>query len=374
MLIIAVILFLTALLGTMICIRSVISVAREKHLFDEPSEERKIHIYKTPNLGGVGIYCAFLFSIALVIPTTTNLISTNPILVPYFNSFVAASLIIFAIGLKDDLVGLGPTKKFLAQIAAAGIITFLGDIRFTSFHGLFGIGEISYPLSILITVLINIFIYNAINLIDGIDGLAGCLGLLASITYAICFYLSGNMGDCLLAIAFSGTLIGFLYYNISPAKTFMGDTGSLFIGFMLSLFLVRFVETNKINTGLFRAAPAVALSTIIIPVVDTVRVFMFRIIRGRSPFVADSNHLHHRFINMGFSHMQTTLILVGASAVFIVVAFLLQGIGNAQLISFLVFLAIMINFFFWNLSKKEKIQAEILPIQEQADFKIENKG
>jgi UDP-GlcNAc:undecaprenyl-phosphate GlcNAc-1-phosphate transferase len=108
MLIIAVILFLTALLGTMICIRSVIAVAREKHLFDEPSEERKIHIYKTPNLGGVGIYCAFLFAIALVMPTGT---------LPYFNSFVAASLIIFAIGLKDDLVGLGPTKKFLAQIA-----------------------------------------------------------------------------------------------------------------------------------------------------------------------------------------------------------------------------------------------------------------
>ncbi|MCW3116473.1 MAG: UDP-N-acetylmuramyl pentapeptide phosphotransferase/UDP-N-acetylglucosamine-phosphate transferase [Chitinophagaceae bacterium] len=116
MLITAIILFLSALLGTMICIRSVIVVAREKHLFDEPSEERKIHIYKTPNLGGVGIYCAFLFAVALVIPTG---------ILPYFNSFVAASLIIFAIGLKDDLVGLGPTKKFLAQIAAAGIIAFL---------------------------------------------------------------------------------------------------------------------------------------------------------------------------------------------------------------------------------------------------------
>ncbi len=355
MLVIAVIVFVISLLGTMICIRSVIAVAREKHLFDEPSEERKIHIYKTPNLGGVGMYCAFLFAAALVIPTN---------LVPYFNSFVAASLIIFAIGLKDDLVGLGPTKKFLAQIAAAGIIAFLGDIRFTSFHGLFGVGEISYPLSILITVLINIFIYNALNLIDGIDGLAGCLGLLASMTYAVCFYLTGNWGDCMLAIAFSGTLIGFLYYNISPAKTFMGDTGSLFIGFMLSIFCVRFVEQNRLSTSLFKAAPAIALSIIIIPVVDTVRVFMFRIIRGRSPFVADSNHLHHRFINMGFTHMQTTLILLGTSGLFIAAALLLQGIGNAQLISFLIFLAIMINFFFWNLSRKEKKQADVLPIQE----------
>lgn len=359
MLIIAIILFLTALLGTMICIRSVISVAREKHLFDEPSEERKIHIYKTPNLGGVGIYCAFLFAIALVIPTN---------ILPYFNSFVAASLIIFAIGLKDDLVGLGPTKKFLAQIAAAGIIAFLGDIRFTSFHGLFGIGEISYPLSILITILINIFIYNAINLIDGIDGLAGCLGLLASITFAICFYLMGSQGDCLLAIAFSGSLIGFLYYNITPAKTFMGDTGSLFIGFMLAVFLVRFVELNKVHNSFFIAAPAIALATIIIPVVDTVRVFMFRVLRGRSPFVADSNHLHHRFINMGFTHIQTTLILVTTNGLFIAAAYLLQSIGNAQLISFLIFLAIMINFLFWNLSKNEKKQAEVLSIQEKIDI------
>jgi UDP-GlcNAc:undecaprenyl-phosphate GlcNAc-1-phosphate transferase len=352
---IAIILFFTALLGTMICIRSVIAVAREKHLFDEPSEERKIHIYKTPNLGGVGIYCSFLFAIALVVPTGV---------LPYFNSIVAASLIIFAIGLKDDLVGLGPTKKFLAQIAAAGIMAFLGDIRYTSFHGLFGVGEISYPLSILITILINIFIYNAINLIDGIDGLASSLGLLGSITFAVCFYLTNNTGDFLIAVALSGSLFGFLYYNITPAKTFMGDTGSLFIGFMLSLFCVRFVEANKVPGSLFTTAPAIALSIIIIPVVDTVRVFMFRVLRGRSPFLADSNHLHHRFINMGFTHMQTTSILVATNAVFIAVAFLLSNIGNAQLISFMIFLAIMINFLFWNLSKSEKKQAEVLPIKE----------
>lgn len=366
MLIIAIILFLTALLGTMICIRSVIAVAREKHLFDEPSEERKIHIYKTPNLGGVGIYCAFLFAITLVIPSNT---------LSFLNSFIAASLIIFAIGLKDDLVGLGPTKKFLAQIAAAGIIAFLGDIRFTSFHGLFGVGDISYPLSILITILINIFIYNAINLIDGIDGLAGSLGLLGSITFAVCFYLAGSTGDCLLAIAFAGSLIGFLYYNITPAKTFMGDTGSLFIGFMLSLFCVRFVELNKSPVALFTAAPAIALAIIIIPVVDTVRVFMFRVLRGRSPFVADSNHLHHRFINMGFSHLLTTAILVATNAIFIAAALLLQSIGNAQLISFLIFLAIMINFLFWNLSKKEeKSQAEVLPLHEtKAEVNLDKK-
>lgn len=375
MLIVSTILFLTALLGTMICIRSVIIVAREKHLFDEPSEERKIHIYKTPNLGGVGIYCAFLFAVALMIPTSGALLGPQTVtFLPYFNSFVSASLIIFAIGLKDDLVGLGPTKKFLAQIAAAGIMAIVGDVRFTSIHGLFGVGDISYPLSILLTTLINIFIYNAFNLIDGIDGLAGSIGLIASVTFAVVFYLMGSPGDCLLAIGLSGALIGFLYYNISPAKTFMGDTGSLFIGFMLSLFVVRFIELNKVPGSYFKAAPAIALSIILIPVVDTVRVFMFRVLRGRSPFVADSNHLHHRFINMGFSHMQTTCIICAANVLFIAAGFLFESIGNAQLISFLVFLAIMINFLFWNISKKEKQQAEVLPIHDEKEIPFKKKG
>ena len=367
MLITASILFLTTLIGTMVCIRSAIAVARTKHLFDEPIEERKIHIYKTPNLGGVGIYFSLLFSVALVLPQNS---------LPYFNSFVAAGLIIFAIGLKDDLVGLSPTKKFLAQIAAAAILTFLGDIRLASFNGLFGIGEISYPLSVLLTILINIFIYNAINLIDGIDGLAGSIGLLASATFAVCFYLIGDMGDCLLAIGFSGTLIGFLYYNISPAKTFMGDTGSLFTGFMLAIFCIRFIEINAVPSGLhlFKAAPAIAFATIIIPVVDTVRVFMFRVLSGRSPFVADNNHLHHRFINMGFTHMQTTSILLGGSALFIAASLLLQSIGTAQLISFLLFLAIIINFFFWNLSRKEKSEAEVVSLRSKEDVLIEKEG
>lgn len=366
MLIVSTILFLTALLGTMICIRSVIIVAREKHLFDEPSEERKIHIYKTPNLGGVGIYCAFLFAVALMIPTSGVLLGPQTVsFLPYFNSFIAASLIIFAIGLKDDLVGLGPTKKFLAQIAAAAIMAIVGDVRFTSIHGLFGVGDISYPLSILLTTLINIFIYNAFNLIDGIDGLAGSIGLIASATFAVVFYLMGSPGDCLLAIGLSGALIGFLYYNVSPAKTFMGDTGSLFIGFMLSLFVVRFIELNKLPGGYFKAAPAIALSIILIPVVDTVRVFMFRVLRGRSPFVADSNHLHHRFINMGFTHMQTTCIIVLTNIIFISAALVFQNIGNAQLISFLVLFSVITNFFFWNLSKSERKNANVLPIDEK---------
>jgi UDP-GlcNAc:undecaprenyl-phosphate GlcNAc-1-phosphate transferase len=134
---------------------------------------------------------------------------------------------------------------------------------------------------------------------------------------------------------------------------------------LLSFFCIRFVELNKAPVPFFKAAPAIAFATIIIPVVDTVRVFMFRILRGRSPFVADNNHLHHRFLVMGFSHMQTTAILLAGNALFIAAGFLLQSIGNGQLISFLLFLSIMINFFFWNLNRREKQLAEIKSFQEE---------
>jgi UDP-GlcNAc:undecaprenyl-phosphate GlcNAc-1-phosphate transferase len=147
---------------------------------------------------------------------------------------------------------------------------------------------------------------------------------------------------------------------------------------MLSIFCIRFVELNvsgNESTALFKASPAIAFATIIIPVVDTVRVFMLRVLRGRSPFVADNNHLHHRFLAMGFIHIQTTMILVAGNGLFIACSFLLQGIGTAQLISFLLFLAIMINFFFWNLSRKEKKQADVLPLKEKtADITMEKNG
>eukprot|EP00611_Tribonema_gayanum_P027673 TRINITY_DN6913_c0_g2_i2.p1 TRINITY_DN6913_c0_g2~~TRINITY_DN6913_c0_g2_i2.p1 ORF type:complete len:370 (-),score=-64.98 TRINITY_DN6913_c0_g2_i2:317-1426(-) len=361
---IALVLFLISLLGTLITIRSIISIARSKHLFDEPSEVRKIHISRTPNLGGVGMYCTFIFSVALIIPNN---------LVQYFNSFIAGSMIIFSIGLKDDLIGLGATKKFIAQIFAALIMAYIGDVRISSLHGIFGIYEIAYPLSILLTVFINIFIYNSFNLIDGVDGLAGSLGLVGSLTFAICFYLTGAMGDFLLCIGFAAVLIGFLYYNISPAKTFMGDTGSLFTGFMLALFSIRFIEVApKSGNNFFFAPIGISLAILIIPIFDTIRVFIFRIIRGKSPFLADSNHLHHRFLHMGFTHIQTTLIISGTTLCFIVCSFLFQKIGNTQSLIFLIILSIMVYFFFWAMVKREKKQTKIRGFKDESIIRIDD--
>lgn len=341
-------LFLFGLIGTFITIKAVIIVSKEKHLFDDPSEDRKIHKTRIPNLGGVAMYCTFIFSVSVFLPTG---------LLTYYNSFVASSMILFAIGLKDDLIGVSPEKKFVAQIFAALILSYIGDVRFTNLYGLFSFSVLSFPLSIILTILFYIFIYNAINLIDGIDGLAGMLGVIGSITYCILFWLVGSPGDFILAFGFLSILLGFLYFNITPAKVFMGDTGSLFTGFMLALFSVRFLELHhSLKTPIFISSPAIVFSIILIPVFDTSRVFLLRIISGKSPFVADKNHLHHRLLRMGFTHLQSTLIMSSTSIVFILAASLLQFIGNSQLIVFLILLAILLNLFFWSLSRRVEIR------------------
>lgn len=353
--------FVSTAVGTGVIIKAVIKVSLLKHLFDEPTEDRKIHISRVPNLGGIGMYAAFLFAVCVFIPQGQ---------LDYLRYLIAASLILVAIGLKDDLVGLSPTKKLVAQIASAIIMAQLTNIRITSFYGFMGIYELAFPVSVLVTVLVSIFIYNAMNLIDGIDGLAGGIGFLASGTYAFFFYQMGNIGDCLMAVAFCGSLLGFLYFNISPAKIFMGDTGSLLIGFMLAIFSIRFIELNKFDAILNRtpfmaAAPAISISILIIPIFDTLRVFILRILRGRSPFAADKNHLHHRFLEMKFTHLQTTFVLICTNVLFIGLSIVLQDIGNAQLVTFVLLLAVLVNTLFWNLSKKQTPENSTTKVNEE---------
>lgn len=318
----------------------IMDIARLKRLFDEPLEYRKIHFTKTPNLGGIAIYTALLLGAAILI---------KPAQLSYFNVFVAASFIIAIVGIKDDLVGISPAKKFIAQITAATIMAYLGDVRITNFYGFLGVHQPAMPLSIVITVLVIVFICNALNLIDGIDGLAGGIGLVASITYAVCFYKMDSMGECMLSVGVAGALIGFLRYNVSPpVKIFMGDCGSLLIGFVLAVISIRFIELNKLSLAnqhpLFSASPAIAIGILIIPFYDALRVFFLRIMLGRSPFSADKNHLHHRLVvYLRLTHIQASLVLVSVNILFIASAFSFQHIGNTQLILFIFLASISLN-------------------------------
>lgn len=335
--------FIIALLGTLISIKAIIRVSLIKHLFDEPTEERKIHITKTPNLGGLGMYCSFIFSISLIIPLSW---------LPYYSSFVAASMIIFSIGLKDDLVGLSPVKKIIGQLFASLIISYLGNIRITSLYGFLGIYEISFTASILLTIFICIVIYNSYNLIDGIDGLAGILALVAVSTFMVFFYLLNMNGEFLLSLAFIAIIIAFLNFNITPAKIFMGDTGSLFIGFMISLFTIVFLEANLIK-NVFKAPLPIVLAILSVPVFDTIRVFLIRIFQSRSPFSADRNHLHHKFLKIGFSHVQSAVIIGLCTLVLILLIVYFQNQSTYVLLVGIIFYVLILNFFLGECVKRK---------------------
>lgn len=331
--------FLTSLLMVCFSIPAIINLAFRKRLFDKPSELRKVHKRIVPNFGGIAIFTAFLFSCSLFIKSE---------LLPEVNILMAGGLILFMIGLNDDIVGLGPLKKFIVQFASALIIALAADIRITSLHGLLGYEELNYYTSVFLTVLFIVGIVNAFNLIDGIDSLAASLGTFVSLIYAYLFWNAGYLGWSYLSIALTGSLVGFLFFNVSPARIFMGDSGSLLLGFVCVVLSIKFIDVAastpvKFGTTNIEAGFGLVLAVLIIPIFDTLRVFALRVIRNRSPFKADNNHLHHRLLFLGLSHMQSTLVLVVVNILFVIMAVSFQNIGNTQLVSLIVLTVLATN-------------------------------
>lgn len=319
------ILYLLIIVSTaLVCglaIPKIIILAKRKRLFDQPDNNRKIHKDVIPNLGGIAIFFSYLIITSLFIRTD----ETNR-----WNYIVAASLILFIIGIKDDLITLTPSKKFGAQIAAAIITVYFADIRLHSLHGIFGIYDLPTWLSLGFSIVGCIFITNAFNLIDGIDGLAGSIGVLCTFTLGTALALQQNYNAALMAFALMGAILGFLKHNIAPARIFMGDSGSLFIGFTVSLLCIIFVNSYQpghisdyfVHTP--KAALIIALSILFIPVFDSFRVFTTRIAKGHHPFHADKTHLHHFLLDLGFSHSRTVTTLLTANLLIISVSLLVQ--------------------------------------------------
>ncbi|MDR3093422.1 MAG: undecaprenyl/decaprenyl-phosphate alpha-N-acetylglucosaminyl 1-phosphate transferase [Bacteroidales bacterium] len=312
---------LVAFLITAFSIPVVVRVANVKRLFDEPTQ-RKSHRKKIPTLGGISLFAGFTIAAG-------SFISYQHM--PSLQYVLVASIIIFFIGMKDDLVGITPLKKLLGQIVAALVLIIPGNLSLSSLHGFFGIYHISPVTSVLITIFVIVLIINSINLIDGVDGLAASVGMLAATFFGVWFYLSGNPEYSLISVALFGCLFAFFWYNISKGKykIFMGDTGSLLMGLILSVQVILFNQQNIGLTSAFalKSAPAVSIAVLILPMFDTLRVFIIRMIRGRSPFLADKNHLHHLLLRLDFSHIQTTILLMLVNAAFIMLALLLQHIG-----------------------------------------------
>ncbi|MDR0713942.1 MAG: undecaprenyl/decaprenyl-phosphate alpha-N-acetylglucosaminyl 1-phosphate transferase [Bacteroidales bacterium] len=333
-------------LATFYSIPAIVRISKKKRIFDEPSQ-RKSHTQKIPTVGGIAIFLGFALSAG-------SFISYDH--VPSLQYILVSCIIIFFLGLYDDMVSIAPVKKLLGQIVAALVVAIPGNMRLTSLHGFMGIGNISTTTSVLLTVFVIIVIINSLNLIDGVDGLAASIGILATSFFGTWFFLSGNPQYSLLSSAIIGTLFAFFGYNVFGVKNkiFMGDTGSLLVGFLISMQVIFFNEKNIGLTSAFpiKSAPAVSFVVLIIPLYDTIRVFIIRILRGRSPFHADKNHIHHLLLRLGYTHLQTTLLILLANICFIILALFLQNIGLVRIMLIVLSVATVISFIMENRVRK----------------------
>ena len=316
-----------AFLITFFAIPVIIQVAKDKKLFDEP-DERKVHKNVIPTLGGLGIFAGFIIATLMGVPSgiTSEL-----------QYFAAATTVIFFLGIKDDILVLSASKKFIGQLIAAGIIIKFGGIQITNMHGFLGIYEIPHIASIVLSIFTIIVITNSFNLIDGVDGLAGSLGLLTTLVFGAYFFYAGQLTYAVMAFALAGSTIGFLIYNFSPAKIFMGDTGSLLLGLVNSILVIKFINIagNPVSNFPIESAPAIGFSILMIPLFDTLRVFGLRILDRRSPFSPDRTHVHHFLLDLGLSHRMVTFTCVSVNITFIAMAFFLRNLGTTTVLGIL---------------------------------------
>lgn len=317
-----------AALITYLSIPVIINIAKEKKLFDVP-DDRKIHKNPIPSLGGVGIFGGFIVALLLAWPNQL----TSKASLDNLQYIAAASLIIFFLGLKDDIVIISPLKKFIGQLIAAWIIVYKCQIQITSFYGVFGIYQLPNAVSLGVTYLALVLVINSFNLIDGVDGLSGNLAMISAICFAVFFLSYGvsNIGYGIVAASLAGAIASFLIFNHHPAKIFMGDTGSLLIGLINAILVIKFISLSATTNVQYAGTstrfnivggPVVALSLIFVPLFDTTRVFTLRILKGRSPFSPDRNHIHHILLDKGLTHNRIALVLSLASILLISISYI----------------------------------------------------
>ena len=299
---------------TFLAIPAIINVAEMKKLFDLP-DERKIHHTPITPLGGLGIFAGFVFGCLLTVHFGQSF---------DLQYFIAASLVIFFLGLKDDILVISPVKKFIGQVLAAFIIIYYGNIQIRSMHGFLGIYQLPEMFSLLLTYFAVIVVINSFNLIDGVDGLAGSLGLLSTVVFGVYFLRVNMLPYSIIAFSLAGSLLAFLIFNFQPAKIFMGDTGSLLVGTVNAILVIKFINVANTADSLYPrpASPAVGFTILMIPLLDTLRVFGIRIFHRRSPFSPDRNHIHHLLLDRGFSHRAITFFLVAVNLAGIVLVFM----------------------------------------------------
>lgn len=338
--------FATSFVLTYLAIPAIILVSREKKLYDQPNE-RSAHAQPTPSLGGIAMFAGMICGVILWAPAA---------MFGALQYILAALLVIFLLGVRDDLLPLSPVKKFLGQLLAALILIYLSQVKIMSLEGIAGVYDLPEAFALAVSVVAIVGIVNAFNLIDGIDGLAGSTGLFACVAFGGWFFAAGHVEMAVLAASLAGALTAFLQFNFTPARIFMGDTGAMLIGTVCAVLALRFIEINR---GLptdaflhFEAGPAIAVAVLILPLFDTLRVIIYRLWRGRSPLHPDRNHVHHFLLDAGLTHNRATVSLVAVSVFFALGAVLLHTWGNNWLLLAEAGLALALAYWLRRLSKR----------------------
>ncbi len=307
----------TAFLVSIIIQPVIIRYTTSKNLLDAPGR-RKIHKKVTPSLGGIGIFAGFLMAV-LVWLDYDNWKQVHYV--------IASMFLVFLLGVRDDIVPFRAWHKLYGQIVAVIILLF-SSVRIESFYGLFEISEIPLAVVFFLTGFFVIVVTNSFNLIDGLDGLAGSVGLVALVAFGIWFHLAGDTVFSLFSFAMTGGILAFLVFNWEPSEIFMGDTGAMAIGMLLAVLTIHFMNVNATlpdsDPVKFMAPISAAACFIIVPLCDTTRIIILRLLRGQSPFAPDKSHIHHSIMRLGMTHSKTAVILAAVNAIFIAGAFLFR--------------------------------------------------
>lgn len=290
-------------------------------------------------MGGLSVYLGAIVSLLLsfsVAEWTT------------FKYFFIALTLMFTIGMRDDILALSARQKLYSQFLPVSVLVLLDRTFLESTYGLMGLYLFPEWVGMAITIFVILILTNAYNLIDGLDGLAGTIGLIILVCYGTWFFLVNETSLSAISFCFAGSLLAFLYFNWQPSRIFMGDTGALMIGLLISYLSIKFIQTSyhlpADHAYRFPTPVATAICVLIVPVFDTLRVIILRLRKFQSPFKADRNHLHHQFINLGFSHQKSVVSIAAINLLFLVLAVLLRNQGNWLILGIALAVCLSINF------------------------------
>lgn len=349
----ALIIFVLSFAVASICVPLVIKLAIKKRLMGEYGEGRHVHRGFVPRLGGVAVYAGFFFSqVYLIIAHNSQAEGLSK---DYYLLLFCSALLFF-LGTLDDLVDIKANMKFVIQILVSVLIASVADVRITSFYGLFGVEELPLWFSHLFSITVITFFINAYNLIDGIDSLSSSVGMYVMFCFGGVFLLNDAFMDSLIAFSVFGALLGFWFYNKPPAKIFMGDSGTLSMGLIMAYFAIRVSNIPIDPSG--SISPVFAMVVLAYPVIDTLRVFTKRILRGVSPFTPDKNHIHHLLLQLGYSHGKATLLVIIFSVALSYIAYLLRETPTVSFFTMVTLILIFANLPSFILKRRKKSQAQ----------------